>query len=94
MNDDEDSFQSSSRISSSHSEAEVAPKKPERYSRDELDAILREELGYDQLNIFKDDEVDREGMARLNNLKTAVDIEQEIQKRREEINQKIGFIEY
>jgi len=33
-------------------------------------------------------------MARLKGLKTQVEIEEELQKRRDEINQKKGFIEF
>lgn len=46
------------------------PTKPQQYTAKQRNEILRNEIGYDQDNIFKNEEHNREGMSRLLGLKT------------------------
>ena len=62
---------SSSRISNSDDEAgNVIPEKPKLLTYEEMNQKLRNNEGFDEGNLFKDDEVDQEGMARRLGLKT------------------------
>lgn len=42
--------------------APAAPVKPKRYTEQELNNLIRAQLGFDKLNIFKDEEFSQEGM--------------------------------
>ena len=55
---------------------------------------LRNNEGFDEANLFKDEEVDQEGMARRLNLKTQVEIQAELESRRGTCKYKKSIIQY
>ena len=68
---------SSSRISNSDDEAAdkgEIPEKPKMLTEQEINQKIRDTEGYDESNLFKDEEVDQEGMARIMGLKTEVEV--------------------
>lgn len=58
-----------------------APKNPKDLTEDDINQMIRSEIGFDPYNIFKDTEGDQDGMARKMNLKNQIEMEQEIRKR-------------
>lgn len=51
-------------------------------------------MGFDQTLVFKDEEGNREGMAKLMGLKTQVDVEKEIERRQADIQLKVKMLRY
>jgi hypothetical protein len=87
---------SSPRISSSKSDKERSeePARPENFSSAKINEILRENLGYDRNNTYKEGEANREGMASAMGLTNQMQIEEEMMKRQKALDDKIGIIEY
>ena len=91
---EDDDDQSSPPLSPSNSNKSAPPMKPKHYSEAELAKLIREQLGYDEYNLFTDTEIDIEGFKREKNLKNQVEIQAEIERRREEIADKKKFISF
>jgi hypothetical protein len=59
-----------------------------------MNQLIRDQLGYDGHHLFTEQEIDVEGMSRVHGFKNQVEIEVELQKRREAVNEKKKFIEF
>lgn len=90
--------ESSSKISFHDSDDDVPnipiPEKPKMLTEEEINTLIREQEGFDNENIFKDIEINQEGMARLLGFTKQVEIEDEIEKRRAQCNHRRGQLLY
>ena len=92
---EEDNEASSPRISSSSKNSTTSePPKPRILTEKEINEKIRAELGYDMLDLFREDEGDEDGLARQCGLKNQFEIQDELDKRKAEAKTKKGILEF
>ena len=66
---------------------------PQKYTKKELNKIIRAQLGFDGSDLYTDKEMSCYGMSQLLNLRNEVDIQKVLKGRREQVSMKAKLID-